>query len=139
MDAESIIANFKRAYPNDSIVAYEFKSGGAGSFSGEQLLDISLNNGSFLKVFKLSKSSGVSMDSDQIKVKAFPFVYETTHITDGARRRDILKNKLGAMFPNHNVNVFIFNDSNWSRNNINTKGSTYFEKSYGSEVDVVLT
>jgi hypothetical protein len=139
MSAEDIMVNFKKAYPNDTIVAYKFKSGGRGSFSGEKLLNVTLNDGYTLRIYKLRKSSGAHVNADEIKVKAFPFVYESRNMIDTAQRRDILNNKLTSMFPNHNVTVFIFNDSNWSRQSNNTKGITYFEKGYGSEVDVILS
>ena len=79
------------------------------------------------------------MSSDEIKVRAFPFVYESRNVTDGKQRREFLKQKLTAMFPNHYVNLFTFNDGYWSRYSNSTKGTTYFADSYGSEVDVVLS
>ena len=79
------------------------------------------------------------MSSDDIKAKAFRFIDETKGVTSGGERRDILVKQLTNIFPNHNFNVFIFHDSSWSRQSSNTKGSTYFEKNYGSEVDIVLS
>jgi hypothetical protein len=133
------LARFKKLYPDDTIVVYKFKSGGASSYSGQKLLDVDASDGYTLRVYKFAKSSGSYMSSDDIKVKAFPFVYEIRGVTSGEERRDILEEKLTNMFPNHNVTVLIFNDSNWSRQSSNTKGNTYFEKSYGSEVDIVLS
>lgn len=139
MDVKSIMENFKRAYPSDTIVAYKHKKGGAGKYCGHKLLEVTLNDGFNLKIFKLTKSSGAWMSSDEIKVRTFPFVYESRNVTDGKQRREFLNQKFTAMFPNHCVNLFTFNDGYWSRYSNSTKGSTYFKDGYGSEVDVVLS
>jgi hypothetical protein len=138
MNVDDILASFKRAYPNDSIVIYKFKNGRASSFLGERLLKIKLDNGYFLQIVKLSTSSGGHMSSDEIKAKAFAFVYESKHEKDDVKRRDLLRDKFKVLFPDHLVNVFLFSDSDWGRYANNIKGGTFFEKDYGSEVDVVL-
>jgi hypothetical protein len=138
MTANDIKANFMRAYPTDSIVVYKFKSGGFGSYNGEKLLDVTLDNGYNLRIYKLLKSSGAHMNTEEIKAKALPFIYESRNMIDDGQRHTILQNKFKTMFPNHYVNVFIFNGSDWARQSNNTKGSIYFEKDYDSEVDVVL-
>ncbi|UJR24097.1 hypothetical protein I4U23_027064 [Adineta vaga] len=136
--AQSIFDTFRKANPDDSILVYKFTApGGTGNFFGNQLLHINLNGDEWLKAYKLSKSSGSYMNPDEIKAKAFPFIYDTRSITDTTRRRDILKNNLKIVFPDHYVNVFIFNKG-WSRNN-RSKGATAFKKEYGSDVDIVLS
>ena len=138
MNIDDIVASFQKAYPDDTILFYKFKSGGASSYYGERLLKVKLDDGYFLQIIKLLKSSGELMNSDDIKTKAFPFVYESKNEINDIQRRDTLREKLKNMFPKHYVNVFIFNDSDWSRYGNNTKGGTYFTKEYGSEIDVVL-
>ncbi|CAF3553043.1 unnamed protein product [Rotaria sp. Silwood1] len=91
----------------------------------------------YLEVFKLWRSSVCSMDSDEIKSKAFPFVYDTKGQTDTETRRDSLKASLQKIFPNHGMNVFIFSKSWYYRTY--TKGSASFEKEYGTDVLVVLS
>eukprot|EP01124_Arcella_intermedia_P016966 TRINITY_DN23594_c0_g1_i1.p1 TRINITY_DN23594_c0_g1~~TRINITY_DN23594_c0_g1_i1.p1 ORF type:complete len:140 (-),score=25.28 TRINITY_DN23594_c0_g1_i1:27-446(-) len=137
---DTIAATFKEAFPNDTIVIYVFSSGGSSSFKGFLLLDtLQLKDGNMLHILKLNQSSGEWMSSDDIKVRAFPFVYESRHITDNNRRRNLIKEKLDRQFPNHNVTVTVFNNSDWSRKSHNTKGATFFEKDYGTEIDVVLS
>ena len=138
MSATDIVDAFKKAFPDDTILAHTFKSGGASSFTGEKLVDVQLKSEEWLRIFKLSRSSASYLSGDEIKVKVFPFVYDTKNINDSERRRDILKDKLKILFPQHNVNLFIFNGSCWSRSSNNTKGIAFFEKEYGSEVDIVL-
>ncbi|CAF4095560.1 unnamed protein product [Adineta steineri] len=134
-----IVESFKQAFPNDIIVAYKFKSGGAGWFYGTRLLRVNLKDGYWLQIYKLSKSAGNYVTSDEIKSTANSFINKTKGEVDNIKRRDILWNELKNAFPSHYVNIFIFDDSDWTRNGQNTKGSAYFEKNYGSEVDIVLT
>ncbi len=77
------------------------------------------------------------MDSDDIKSKAFPFVYDTKGETDLGKRSDKLKASLTNVFPNHNVNVFIFGKT-CSRSNY-SRGATLFMNDYGSNVNIVLS
>ena len=77
------------------------------------------------------------MNSDIIKAKAFPFVYDTRSITNDSIRRDRLFASLANIFPDHNVNVFIFNNT-WSRSCC-SKGSAAFKNEYGSTIDIVLS
>lgn len=138
MGSKDIAANFKTAFPNDSILVYEFKSGGASSYDGNALVDVKLDTGYHLLVFKLNKSTGPPMSSDEIKSKALVFINDTKNETDGGQRRNILRDKLENVFPDHRVNIFIFGDGDWSRYGSNIKGITCFEKDYGSHVDIVL-
>ncbi|CAF1267683.1 unnamed protein product [Adineta steineri] len=134
-----IVASFQRAFPNDTIVAYKYKNGGTGWFYGTILLEVKLIDGYFLRIIKLSKSAGNYVTSDEIKSTANSFINKTKGEVDSVKRRDILSNELKNVFPSHYVNIFIFDDTDWTRNGHNTKGSAYFEKNYGSEVSIVLT
>ena len=135
---QSIKENFMKAYPNDLILVYKYTPpGGAGSYNGTKLLETKVQSGETLKAFKLTRSGGPNMNSDEIKAKAFPFVYDTRSITNDERRRDLLQASLKNIFPNHNVNVFIFNDG-WSRSCC-SKGSVAFKNEYGSTIDIVLS
>jgi hypothetical protein len=136
--ARSIFDNFSKAHPEDSILVYKFTTpGGASYYFGTQLLNINLGGSEWLRAYKLSESHGFYMNSDVIKSKAFPFVYDTRSITDSERRRTVLRDSLKNIFPNHYVNVFIF-DGAWSRNNL-SKGAVAFMNEYGSDVDIVLS
>ncbi|CAF0833320.1 unnamed protein product [Adineta steineri] len=134
-----IVESFKQAFPNDTIVAYKFKSGGAWLCYGTRLLRVNLKDGYWLQIHKLSKSAGNYVTSDEIKSTANSFINKTKGEVDNIKRRDILWNELKNAFPSHYVNIFIFDDNDWTRNGQNTKGSAYFEKNYGSEVSIVLT
>ncbi len=136
--AKSIFDNFRRAYPDDSILIYTFTPpGGAGSFNGIKLLETTLEGGESLRVFKLTKSSGFHMNPDEIRVKAFPFVSDTGSMKDNTKRRDCLVASLKNIFPDHNLNVFIFG-STWSRYN-HSRGAVGFRNEYGPDVDIVLS
>ena len=136
--AEEIFDNLRKAHPNDSILVYRYTApGGCGTYSGDQLLHINLGGDVWLEAYKLKESSGSNLDKDEIKVKAFPFVFDTKGITDSAKRRDSLKSSLSKVFPNHNVTVFIFKSS-WSRKN-RSSGAVSFQNEYGSDVDIVLS
>lgn len=139
MDANIIIDNFKMAFPGEVILAHTFKTGGACSFTGQKLIDVQLKDGSWLRLFKLNKSSADQVHGDDIKVKLFPFVYDTKSMTDGEQRRDLLKEKLKVLYPQHNIHIFVFGDGLWARYSVNTKGNAYFAKEYGSEIDVILS
>jgi len=133
-----IAENLEEAYPEDSFLVYKFIApGGACWFHGNKLVDVKLDDGDLLRIYKLSTSSGSSMKSDEIKAKAFPFIYETKGETDNTRRRDKLRDSLKNVFPNHHVNVFILYPP-WNRNHWNVKGTTSFKDEFGSHVDIVL-
>lgn len=108
-------------------------------FYGIELLKVKLNDGYWLMIFKLSKLSGETMTSEQIQLVADPFIHKTKGEMDDLKRRDILNKQLNDAFPYHYVNIFIFENSDWHRNSYNIKGSAYYEKNYGSEVDIILT
>ncbi|CAF3997721.1 unnamed protein product [Rotaria sp. Silwood1] len=116
--AESITGNFQKAYPNDALYVCKFRtSGGYGLFYGTQLLNVQLENKDWLTVFKLEKSSAVSIDDDIVKQKAFPFVYDTKGIIDNEARCVRLRNSLKTVFSNHYVNIFIYNEA-WEYNGL---------------------
>lgn len=137
--AEYIKKTFQEVFPNDAILVYRSTTGGWGRFIGQKLLGVQLKDGYWLEIFKVSQSSGEIMTSAEIKAKADGLITETKSETDKVKRRDILHEKLKALFPNHNVHVFLFGDSLWSRSTHSNKGAAYYEKDYGSEVDIVLS
>jgi len=63
-------------------LVYKFTpvEGETGFFYGNKILDVKVDDGDRLKVFKLSKSMGSQMKSDEIKSKASSFVYYTQTI-----------------------------------------------------------
>jgi hypothetical protein len=135
---ETIVNNFRTAYPNESILIYKYRApGGTGIFHGVKLLEVKLHNEEWLTIYKLKKSSGTYMNSDDIKFKAFPFICDTQSETDPNKRRDKLKTSLKNVFPNHHVNVFIF-CKNWTGSSYSC-GATSFRGEYGSDVDIVLS
>lgn len=137
--ATSIHENFHKAFPNDIILVHKYNTpGGTGSFYGNQLLKVQLEDRDWLRVYKLSKSSRPVMNSAEIKRRAFPFVYDTQRIRNPERRRDVLRNNLKNILPDHYVNVGIFGRG-WSRYSRNTKGVAYFDKEYGTDIDIVLS
>ncbi|CAF4282538.1 unnamed protein product [Rotaria sordida] len=79
-----IYRNFTTAYPDEFVLVLKYDApGGGGSYYGTKLLKAQLKNGyDYLEVFKLCKPSACSMDSDEIKSKVFPFVYDTKGQTD---------------------------------------------------------
>ena len=136
--AESIHDNLTAAHPEDSILVYKFTApGGCNSHYGTKLLAIELANNEWLHAYQLSKSSGSYMTQEEIRYKAFPFIYDTRHVTNIRSRLDLLKKSLRKVFPDHYVNIFIFRDG-WSRR-CNGKGSVAFKYEYGSDVDIVLS
>ncbi|CAF1430642.1 unnamed protein product [Rotaria sp. Silwood1] len=136
--AESITGNFQKAYPNDALYVCKFRtSGGYGLFYGTQLLNVQLENKDWLTVFKLEKSSAVSIDDDIVKQKAFPFVYDTKGIIDNEARCVRLRNSLKTVFSNHYVNIFIYNEA-WEYNGL-ASGFAEFRNEYGSDVCIVLS
>ncbi|CAF1110381.1 unnamed protein product [Adineta ricciae] len=137
--AEYIKTTFQEAFPNDAILVYRSTTGGWGRFIGKKLLGVQLKDDYWLEIFKVSQSTGETMTSDAIKSIANDVITETKSETDNVKRRDVLHEKLKALFPNHNVHVFLFNDSHWSRSTHSHKGAAYYEKDYGSEVDIVLS
>ena len=86
-------------------------------------------------MFKLSESSAAIVKDEEIKYKVFPFIYETQNVTDNVKRRSIITEKIKVLFPQHYVNVFVFNDESWSRHSFGTKGRTYSQSMNGIEVD----
>ena len=136
---DDIINNFKETYPSDAFVVCKFKSpGGASSYDGTCLVDLKLNNDDWLYIYKLTSSSGPTISENDVKAKAFPFVYDTKSETSSEKRRDSLRDSLKTVFPEHNVNIFIFG-STWEAHRANCKGRAYFTKEYGSTVYIVLS
>ncbi len=136
--ADNIMENYKKAYPSDTFVVHKFTApGGCGWRHGYQLLRIQLVDNDWLDVYKLIQSSGSVLNSDDIKTKAFAFIYDTKDQTDDEKRRESLYDSLKNVFPNHYVNVFIFTKQ-WSWNVNNSKGSVSFTDKYGSDVHIVL-
>ncbi len=130
--------NYKKAYPSDTFVVHKYTSpGGCGLYRGHHLLRIQLVDNDWLDVYKLKQSSGSVLNSDEIKSKAFPFIFDTKGQTDNAKRRDSLNDSLKNLFPNYNVNVFIF-EKQWSESMSNIKGSASFTNEYGSDVHIIL-
>ena len=136
---ENIINNFTEAYPSDIIVVQKYKApGSCHSMYGTLLVRIQLKDDDWLRIYKLTSSSGHIISESAIKAKAFPFVYDTKSETDIEKRRDSLSASLKTVFPQHNVNIFIF-CSTWQADWKNCKGATRFMKEYGSDVLIVLS
>jgi len=135
---ENIIQNYKKAYPSDTFLVYKYSApGGYGWCYGVLLLQVQLNDHDWLEVYKLSSTSAPVINSDRLKAKAFPFIYDTKNQTDVKQRRISLRDSLKNIFPEHDVNVFIF-PSDWSYSVTNCKGSVSFIKEYGYDVHIVL-
>lgn len=135
--ALSIRDSFKAAYPNDSFYVSKYKApGGASSYHGEKLLDIQLKDDYWVRVYKLSESSGPILNDDIVKQIAYPFVHDTKGITNIDVRRDQLRDTLKSIFPDHNVNVFVYGSS-W-QNSHHNKGSAIFTNECRSDVCIVL-
>lgn len=136
--AREIRDRFLKAYPDELIVVYRYAApGGCCSCLGIQLLGINLGGNEWLDMFKLHKSAGACVNEEEITSKAHPFVYETRDIRDHRRRRDILKNNLKNVFPNHYVHIFLFK-ARWTRSSQN-KGAASFRNDYGHDVDIILS
>ena len=130
--------NLKEAFPDAIFYVCKYTlPGGTCSYYGKKLLRIQLDDGDWLDVYKLSDSSGYNMNDDVVKQKAFPFVYDTRNITDSEIRRDRLGAHLKNIFPDHNVNVFIY--GNVFENAYHSRGNACFRNGYGSSVTVVLS
>lgn len=138
MNLDEILASFQKAYPDDTILIYRFKNSGGNSFYGDCLLNVELQDGYHLRIYKLAKSSEELLSSDKIKIKVSPVVYETAKEIDHSKRQQILEEKLRPLFPDYYVNIFVVSDSNWSQRSYNTKGISSFKADYGSDVDIVL-
>lgn len=138
MTTNDIRDSFRMVYPNDLFyVCKHASSRGASSYYGSLLLYVELYKGDYLSVYKLSRSLGPIMSSDEIKQKAFAFIYDTRNITNDVLRRDQLRRSLRPLFPKHNVNVFIF-DKHWDCASYD-RGNAVFKYQYGSDVCVVLS
>ncbi|CAF4183596.1 unnamed protein product, partial [Rotaria sordida] len=88
---ESILDSFRTIYPDDSFYICKFTPpGGSSSFYGNELLDVQLQDGDWLKIYKLSESSGSTLNDNEVRRKALPFVYDTRRVTDDETRRDRL-------------------------------------------------
>ncbi|CAF1036747.1 unnamed protein product [Rotaria sordida] len=129
---------FQTAYPNDYFYVCKFTApGGSSSYEGQILLNVQLGDQDWLRVYKLSKSSGLPVNTDDIKRKAFPFVFDTKGITNNEKRRDRIRNSLRSVFPHHHIHVIIYNDA-WESAS-SAKGSASFMNEYGSDVCVILS
>jgi len=136
---EDIINNFTKAYPSDAFVVCKFAGGGgASSPCGTHLVRVQLKDNDWLDIYKLTSSSGPTINDSDVKAKAFTFIYDTKSETDSEKRRDSLRDSLKTVFPEHNVNVFIFVPP-WNANARNHKAHAWFIKEYGSAVYIVLS
>lgn len=137
--ADLLMENYHKAYPTSTLVIYKYAApGGSSTCRGNLLSHIQLIDQDWLDIYKLTKSSELMMmTSDEIKSKAFPFVFDTKSETDSEKRCENLYESLNNTFPNYNVNVFVFKN-NWSGSMTNTKGSVTFTKEYGSDVVIIL-
>lgn len=136
--AKGIRDQFHETYPSDYFYVCKFTApGGVCGYNGNNLLDAQLDDEDWLQVYKLMESSGSKLNDDEIRQKALPFVYDTKDITDGEMRRDRLREDLKMVFPEHNVNVFLYKNkwsyASWS------KGCFAFLNAYGLDVVIVLS
>ena len=139
VNTEDIINDFTAAYPSNAFMVLKFKiPGGCSWHCGFPLLRVQLQDDDYLDIYKLSSSSGPVLSDNDVKAKALPFVYDTKSETSSEKRRDSLCDSLKTVFPQHNVNIFIFG-STWQANWKNCKGATRFMKEYGTDVLVVLS
>lgn len=139
MTAEEIVDNFKQVYPDDSILVYKVEKGWSHWYHGRRLVKVTLEDGQWLLIYKLLKSatSASNISSEDIKAKAFPFVFDTKREKDPVKRRDTLRDQLQKVFPDYHVNVFI-TPGVWQRSSNNITGSASFIKEYGTTVDIIL-
>lgn len=134
----SIRDNLRATYPDDFFcVSKCTPPGGACWYYGTILIEAQLKDGDWLRVYRLAKSSGHRIDNNEVKQKALPFVIDTKHITNEEKRRDQLRDSLKSVFPQHHVNIFIF-DRKWESAYTN-KGHASFSGEYGSLVSIILT
>ncbi|CAF0976549.1 unnamed protein product [Rotaria sp. Silwood1] len=133
-----IIDKLQAAYPNDIFYVCKFSPpGGASSYEGQLLLNVPLQDGDWLRIYKLSQSSGPPVNNDIVKHIAFPFIYDTKSITNDEARVKRLCHSLQTLFPLHHVNVIVFNEP-WESSSC-AKGCVSFMKEYGSDVCVILS
>ncbi|CAF0774773.1 unnamed protein product [Adineta ricciae] len=139
VDIGEIVTNFKKAYPNDDFLVQKHKPcTSAGRYHGDTLLDVKLEVGECLTIYKLEKSSGsASINSDELKSKAFPFVYDTKSETDIEKRHDLIRTSLKNLLPNYRVHTFIFTENCVHAGYY--KACASFKKEYGSDFIVFLT
>jgi hypothetical protein len=135
--AEEIINNFKLVYPDDSILVYKAEKGWSHWYHGRRFVKVTLEDGQWLLIYKLLKSSKSDISSEEIMTKAFPFVFDTKSEKDPVKRRDALRDQLQKVFPDHHVSVFV-TPGVWQRGSNNITGSASFIKEYGTNVDIIL-
>lgn len=138
INIQHIRNSFKAACPEGLFyVCKHAKPGGSGSYYGKYLLELELKDEDWLIVYQLSRSSGSIMDDNEVRQKVFPFIDNTRTILDITVRRDLLRDALKYVFPNHNVNIFIY-EKDW-QNAYYGKGSASFIDECGLDVCIVLS
>ncbi|CAF1459899.1 unnamed protein product, partial [Rotaria sordida] len=65
--------------------------GGSSSFYGNELLDVQLQDGDWLKIYKLSESSGSTLNDNEVRRKALPFVYDTRRYYHSFKSNHLVK------------------------------------------------
>lgn len=137
-DVKTIRDNFRSIEHDGLFYVAEFKRpGGEGSFYGRQLMMVPISNERWLMAFQLFSRNKTTINDATVQQKAFPFVYDTKSMTNNQERANSLANSLRPIFPEHYVNIFIYN-GNWN-DSFNGKGSANFSREYGSNVHIILT
>lgn len=133
-----ILETFRVIYPNNLFYVCKCTAPGGGSwYSGQKILLVQLKDGDWLAVHRLTKSWGLPMSNKDVEQKVLPFIADTKDITDSETRCNQLHDDLTSVFPDHHVNIFIYEDS-W-QNAYYSKGSATFTNEYGSDVCIVLS
>ncbi|CAF2995421.1 unnamed protein product, partial [Rotaria sp. Silwood2] len=127
-----------KAYPDDLFVVHRWTApGGAWKGYETKLSEVQCDDEDWLRVIKLQKSKGLFMKEDEIRSKAFSFIYNTKGESNCEKRRDSLFTSLNNIFPNYNVSVFIFEDY-WAKR-CWCKGWCEFRNEYGSDVSIIFS
>ncbi len=132
-DAKSVVSNLTAAFTNTNNIFLTVPQVRC-SYNGKTIMDF----GGY-RVYSLNCSSGASISNDEVKQQSFCWVYESKHITNQAQRREFLFEKIKHNFPNHNVNVFVYNPSDsLDYYFTKSKGMAFFDRTYGDAVLIVL-
>ncbi len=90
---------------------------------------------------QLSRSSGTSLNSDQLKEKVMCWIVDSISITNVEQRIEFIYNKLKIVFPSDNINLFLFEVNRPETYYLTDTrmGTAYFDREqYGQGVLLVL-
>ena len=131
-EAKKLAMNLKAAYPADTFLTI---SHAFARFGGNMILD-----SSSWMVYKLTRSNWAAIHDDQVKEKSMAQVLESKAYIDVEQRKDFLREKLKAIFPQQNVNLFMFREYDSTEYYLTDtpKGKAFFSREYGQAVLILL-